>query len=190
MRVLVTAATRHDATREIAEAISAGLLARGIEAESRPIDKVTDLAGYDAVVLGSAVYMGRWLKLARRFAEHHGTSLAAVPVWLFSSGPLGLPRNLVPTGEPADVTELVKLTGALGHRVFAGRFERERLGFGERAVAKAVHAPEGDYRDWSAIDGYAGEIATQLAAAHLSEGRDPRKSRKPAVPSFARTASL
>jgi menaquinone-dependent protoporphyrinogen oxidase len=66
MRVLVTAATRHDATREIAEAISAGLLARGIEAESRPIDKVTDLAGYDAVVLGSAVYMGRWLKLARR----------------------------------------------------------------------------------------------------------------------------
>jgi menaquinone-dependent protoporphyrinogen oxidase len=59
MRVLITAATRHDATREIAEAIGAGLSERGIDAETRPIDEVTDLAGYDAVVLGSAVYMGR-----------------------------------------------------------------------------------------------------------------------------------
>jgi menaquinone-dependent protoporphyrinogen oxidase len=190
MRVLVTAATRHDATREIAEAIAAGLVARGIEAESRPIDEVTDLAGYDAVVLGSAVYMGRWLKPARQFAEHHGTSLAAVPVWLFSSGPLGPPGNLVPTGEPADVTELVKLTGTLGHRVFAGRFERERLGFAERAVGKAVHAPEGDCRDWSAIDSFAGEIAAQLAAAHLSESGVPQESREPAIPSFARAAAL
>jgi menaquinone-dependent protoporphyrinogen oxidase len=185
MRVLITAATRHDATREIAEAIGAGLVERGIDAETRPIDEVTDLAGYDAVVLGSAVYMGRWLKPARHFAEHHGTSLAAIPVWLFSSGPLGPPAKLVATGEPADVTELVKLTGALGHRVFAGRLQRERLGFAERAVAKAVHAPEGDCRDWSAIDGFAGEIAAQLAAAPLPEGGDPRKSREPPVPSFA-----
>jgi menaquinone-dependent protoporphyrinogen oxidase len=65
MRVLITAATRHDATREIAEAIGAGLVERGMDAETRPIDEVTDLVGYDAVVLGSAVYMGRWLKSAR-----------------------------------------------------------------------------------------------------------------------------
>jgi menaquinone-dependent protoporphyrinogen oxidase len=175
MRVLIAAATRHDATREIAEAIGAGLVERGVDAETRPIDEVTDLAGYDAVVLGSAVYMGRWLKPARQFAEHHARTLAAIPVWLFSSGPLGPPANLVPTGEPADVTELVKLTGALGHRVFAGRLERERLGFAERAVAKAVHAPEGDCRDWSAIDGFAGEIAAQLAAAHLPGRRGPTK---------------
>jgi menaquinone-dependent protoporphyrinogen oxidase len=55
MCVLITAATRHDATREIAEAIGAGLSERGIDAETRLIDEVTDLAGYDAVVLGSAV---------------------------------------------------------------------------------------------------------------------------------------
>jgi menaquinone-dependent protoporphyrinogen oxidase len=176
MRVLITAATRHDATREIAEAIGAGLSERGIDAETRPIDEVTDLAGYDAVVLGSAVYMGRWLKPARQFVERNARALTAIPVWLFSSGPLGPPERLVPPGEPADVTELVKLTGAREHRVFSGRLERERLGFAERAAVKAVHAPEGDCRDWSAIDVFAGEIAAQLAAAHLREGGDPRKS--------------
>jgi menaquinone-dependent protoporphyrinogen oxidase len=175
MRVLITAATRHDATREIAEAIGAGLAERGIDTETRPIDEVTDLSGYDAVVLGSAVYMGRWLKPARQFVEHNGTALAAIPVWLFSSGPLGPPEHPVP-GEPADITKLVKLTGAREHRVFSGRLERERLGFAERAAVKAVHAPEGDCRDWSAIDVFAGEIAAQLAAAHLREGGDARKS--------------
>jgi menaquinone-dependent protoporphyrinogen oxidase len=176
MRVLITAATRHDATREIGEAIGAGLAERGIDAETRPIDEVTDLAGYDAVVLGSAVYMGRWLKPARQFAEHNGAALAAIPVWLFSSGPLGPPAHRVPAGEPADITDLVKLTGALEHRVFAGRLERERLGFAERAAAKVVHAPEGDCRDWSTVDGFAGEIAAQLAAPPLRERGEPRKS--------------
>jgi menaquinone-dependent protoporphyrinogen oxidase len=70
--------------------------------------------------------VGRWLKPARQFVERNARALTAIPVWLFSSGPLGPPANLVPTGEPADVTELVKLTGALGHRVFAGRLEREQ----------------------------------------------------------------
>jgi menaquinone-dependent protoporphyrinogen oxidase len=84
MRVLITAATRHDATREIAEAIASGLVERGVDAEASPIAEVTDLAVYDAVVLGSAVYMGRWLKPARRFAEHNATALASGPAWLFT----------------------------------------------------------------------------------------------------------
>jgi menaquinone-dependent protoporphyrinogen oxidase len=176
MRVLIAAATRHDATREIAEAIGAALAERGIDTEARPIDEVTDLSDYDAVVLGSAVYMGRWLKSARQFAERNRASLAAIPVWLFSSGPLGPPAHLVPAGEPTDVTRLVKQTGAREHRVLAGRLERDRLGFAEKAAVKAVHAPEGDCRDWSAIDSFAGDIAAQLAAAHLRGSEDPRKS--------------
>jgi menaquinone-dependent protoporphyrinogen oxidase len=169
MRVLITAATRHDATREIAEAIAAELVERGMDAETRPIDEVTDLAGYDAVVLGSAVYMGRWLKSAREFAERNVADLGAVPVWLFSSGPLGDPGHLIPEGEPAVVAELTELTGALGHCVFAGRLDRAKLGVLERATVRAVHAPEGDYRQWDAIRAFADEIAKQLGAS--SAGR-------------------
>jgi menaquinone-dependent protoporphyrinogen oxidase len=176
MRVLIAAATRHDATREIAEAIGAGLAERGIDTEARPIEEVTDLSAYDAVVLGSAVYMGRWLKPARQFAERNASALAAIPVWLFSSGPLGPPGRLVPPEGPADITELVRLTGAREHRVLAGRLDRERLGFAERAAVKAVHAPEGDCRDWDAIGGFASEIATQLGAADPCGDGDRRKS--------------
>jgi menaquinone-dependent protoporphyrinogen oxidase len=41
--------------------------------------------------------------------------------------------------------------------------DRSPLGFGERAVVRAVRAAEGDYRDWAAIDAWAQEIASSLA---------------------------
>lgn len=162
MRVLVTAATRHDAMREIAEAIGAGLAERGIDAETRPIDEVTDLAGYDAVVLGSAVYMGRWLKPARQFAEHNCTALAAIPVWLFRSGPLGPPAHLVQAGEPADITKLVKLTRGLEHRVFPGRLERDGWGSPRELPPKPCTPPKA--------------IAATGAQSMVSPARSPHSS--------------
>jgi menaquinone-dependent protoporphyrinogen oxidase len=114
-------------------------------------------------VVGSAIYMGRWLKTARAFVSEHAADLSAVPVWLFSSGPLGPPDHRIPEGESSDGKQLIELVRARAHRVFAGRLERASLGFAERAAAKAVHAPEGDCRDWDAIDAFAGEIAAELS---------------------------
>jgi menaquinone-dependent protoporphyrinogen oxidase len=164
VRVLVTAASRHDATREIAEAIADGLRKRGVHAETRPIEQIAGLDGFDAVVVGSAIYMGRWLKVAREFVARRATALSSMPVWLFSSGPLGPPDHLIPAGEPADAEQLIDLVQARGHRGFPGRLERASLGFAERAAAMAVHAPDGDSRDWDAIDAFAGEIAAELSA--------------------------
>lgn len=169
MRVLVTAASRHDATREIAEAIAAGLTQRGVHAEAKPVEQIGSLDGFDAVVVGSAIYMGRWLKPAREFLSGHAAELSSVPVWLFSSGPLGPPDHLIPPEESTDTERLVEMVGARGHQVFAGRLERSSLGFAERAAAKAVHAPEGDCRDWDAIDAFAGEIASQLAGDRAAQ---------------------
>ena len=163
MRVLVTAASRHEATAEIAEAIAVDLAKRGLDARVRPIGEVTGLGDYDAVVLGSAVYMGRWLKAARLFASKHATALAAMPVWLFSSGPLGPADKPVPESDAADIDAMVALTRAREHRVFAGRLDGAQLGVAERAVMKAVHAPEGDSRDWGAVDAFAADIAAALA---------------------------
>ena len=165
MRVLVTAASRHDATREIADAIVSGLAQRGVDAEARPVEQIGTLDDFDAVVVGSAIYMGRWLKAARELVSDNAAALSSMPVWLFSSGPLGPPDHLVPPGESADTERLGELVGARGHELFAGRLERSSLGFAERATAKAVHAPEGDCRDWDAIDAFAGEIASRLLAA-------------------------
>ena len=89
MRILVAYASRHGATQGIAERITEVLTASGHDAEARPVKDVADLAGYDAFVIGSAVYMFHWLKDMTRFLRRNGPLLADRPLWLFSSGPLG-----------------------------------------------------------------------------------------------------
>jgi menaquinone-dependent protoporphyrinogen oxidase len=164
MRVLVTAATRHGATGEIADALATGLERRGIAADSISMADVHALHGYDAVVLGSAVYLGHWLAPAREFAHRHATRLREIPVWLFSSGPLGPPGRELPPGEPNEAGELAAATGARDHVVFAGRLARDELELAERVAVRMVHAPYGDSRDWASIDAFAGEIAEALSA--------------------------
>lgn len=167
-KVLVAFASRHHSTHDIAEAIASALVERGIAAEARDVAEVHDLSDYGAAVLGSAVYMGRWLGPARRFAQLHASELSRMPVWLFSSGPLGAPGHEIPPGEAADVRVLERLTGATGHRTFGGRLEFKHLHFTERAIARTLHAPEVDSRDWGAIDRFAADIADQLLGAHLA----------------------
>jgi menaquinone-dependent protoporphyrinogen oxidase len=167
MRVLVAVASRHHGTHEIAQAIATGLIRRGLEAEAVPVERVTTLDAYDAVVLGSAVYTGRWLGEARRFAQIHTSSLCMVPVWLFSSGPVGPVEHPIPPGTPADAPVLVRLTGAVDHRTFPGRLDIRRLHFPERAIVRTIHAPDGDFRDWDAVDRFAAEIADELLRAHV-----------------------
>src|SRR5579859_7811393 len=130
MTVLVCAASRHGATVEIAEAIGHTLTRHGIAVDVRPAERVTMVDGYEAVVLGSAVYLGRWLEPARTLAVSAGRALATRPVWLFSSGPVGQP--LEPAGDPVDLASIVTETCAIEHRVFAGVICRRRLGLAER----------------------------------------------------------
>jgi menaquinone-dependent protoporphyrinogen oxidase len=131
MRVLVTVASRHGSTTQIAAAIGAALIDAGFPTDVLSVEDVPSLEGYGAVVLGSGIYMGRWLEPARRFIDIFDTDLAARPVWLFSSGPVGDPPK--PVGEPAEVAGLVERTGAREHRVFAGNLDKHELGIGERS---------------------------------------------------------
>ncbi|MEW6635790.1 MAG: flavodoxin domain-containing protein [Actinomycetota bacterium] len=164
MRVLVAAASRHGATAQIAGEIGVALrdgAGGGIVVDVLPAEEVSSLEGYDAVVLGSAVYAGRWLESARKLAERHAETLSRRPTWLFSSGPVGDP--LKPEEDPVDVAEILKATGAREHRVFPGRLDRRELGFAEKAIVLALRAPEGDFRDWEAVRAWAREIAADLA---------------------------
>jgi menaquinone-dependent protoporphyrinogen oxidase len=157
VRILVTTASKHGSTHEIGDAIAASLESTGIEAYAQRADDVTSLDGVDAVILGSGVYAGRWLEPAKAFVSRFERELQTRPIWLFSSGPLGDPP--VPAGDPVDVADLVAASGARGHRVFAGRLNKDNLGFGERTIVKMVHAPFGDFRDWADIRSWALEIA-------------------------------
>ena len=159
--ILVAYASKHGGTEGIATAIAARLGERGHRSVARPVDAVGDLGDPEAVVLGSAVYAGSWLKDATSFAERHATALRERPVWLFSSGPLG--EEVVDDEEqPRQLPELRERLAPVDHRIFFGALDRAKLGFGERMIVKAVKAPEGDFRDWDAIAGWADAIADQL----------------------------
>jgi menaquinone-dependent protoporphyrinogen oxidase len=161
MRALVTVASKHGATAEIGESLALRLRERGVDVEVLPPEVVGSAAGYDAVVIGSAVYAGHWMKNATDFVQRQADTLRDRPVWLFSSGPLGEPP--VPTGDAVEVDGLVREVAAIGHRVFSGALERAQLGFGERALVGLVRAPYGDFREWDSIDSWADEIAEMIA---------------------------
>lgn len=163
MRVLVSAASKHGATSEVATAIAAALEAAGFPATVLAPADVSAIDGFDAAVIGSAVYTGHWLSPARDLVIRMREPLSVRPVWLFSSGPVGEPPK--PMDDPVDIGELVALVGAKEHRVFPGLIERERLGIVERAIVAVVRAPDGDFRPWSEIEAWAREIAARLREA-------------------------
>lgn len=163
MRILVTVASRHGATAEIAEAIGDRLREHGLAVVVTGALSVTGVTAFDAVVLGSAVYAGHWLDDAKDLVTRFEDELADRPVWLFSSGPVGDPPR--PEEDAVEVADLVAATHAIEHRVFAGAIDRDALGFVERAVIRALRAPTGDFRDFDAIRAWADQIATALDPA-------------------------
>ncbi len=166
MNVLLTIASKHGGTDTIGERITETLRDEGITVDVREPRDVGDVTAYDAVIVGSGIYIGRWLGEARDFVTRQAAALRGRPVWLFSSGPLG--EVPAPVEEPTDVPKLMELSGARDHRVFSGKLLREELGLGERAIVGVVKAPYGDYRDWSEISAWARSIAEALKAAPVA----------------------
>lgn len=167
MTVLVAAASKHGATSEIAERIGADLAAHGVDADVRRLEDVEDLAGYDAYVVGSGIYLGNWLKQARQFLDTHTTELAERPTWLFASGSIvgDPPVADDPNALRAGLAEkLVEATHAREHKLFAGKLDSSKLGLGEKLPVRMAGGREGDWRNWQQIDEWAATIAAELQA--------------------------
>jgi menaquinone-dependent protoporphyrinogen oxidase len=176
MQVLVAIASRHGATREIGSVIADALRAGGHDVvEADPAD-VALLDPYAAVVLGSAIYNGRWLPEARELAQRTATALSHRPVWLLSSGLAAV----LPSGVsfPTEMRDLSERIAARGHRKFAGRLDRSVLSFAERTIIAAARGRDGDYRDLDAIRAWAAEIAAQLEEAFAPPEADTRARRR------------
>lgn len=160
MRVLIATASKHGATAEIGQIVAAVLREAGHEVATSPPESVETIDDYDAVVLGSAVYAGRWLDSARAFVTRHDRELAGKPVWLFSSGPIGDPP--LPAGDAPEPLAIAHRIGAREHRTFGGRIDRSGLGLMERAITRVLKAPDGDFRDVAEIRAWATTIAAAL----------------------------
>jgi menaquinone-dependent protoporphyrinogen oxidase len=160
MRVLISAASKHGSTEEIAQKIAEVLRSAGFQTDVVAPDEVTTTTPYDGVVIGSAVYAGRWLEPAKKLIERESATLAYKPVWLFSSGPIG--ETGLPKDETAEVVRLRVSAHAIDHHVFSGKLDKEQLGFAERAILAVVRAPAGDFRAWDDVTAWAAGIAQTL----------------------------
>jgi menaquinone-dependent protoporphyrinogen oxidase len=156
--ILVAYASKHGATEGIAQHISRSLNEAGREADARSVTDVLEFGTPEAVVIGSAVYAGSWRKEAVEFIDAHAHELARLPVWLFSSGPLG-EQVADDEEQPKQLAEIRARISPRGHKMFFGALDPGKLSFGERMLVKAVKAPEGDFRDWDEIARWAKEIA-------------------------------
>jgi menaquinone-dependent protoporphyrinogen oxidase len=89
----MTYASKYGATQGIAERIAQKLRQLSRAVELQPVSADVSPESYEAVVIGSAVYYGSWLKEAVDYVRRQRFSMAARQVWLFSDGPLGSEAN-------------------------------------------------------------------------------------------------
>lgn len=162
MHILLAVASKHESTREIADVLANELRVAGHNVEVYNAAAAPSPQAYDAVILGSAIYAGSWLFAAEHFVERYRAELVGLPLWVFSSGPLGA-ENPQPHDDPQQLAAVLGELPVRDHKVFVGKLDAGDLGVGERLIAKVVRAPIGDFRDWDAVHAWAHEIAAGLA---------------------------
>lgn len=181
-RILVAYASRAGSTREIAEAVADELRQTDHSVTVASCDDAPDADGFDAVVIGSALYADRWLPTASRYLRRQRPHLQGRPTYLFQSGPCrprpeegGPQHDAGRTPVPRVVRRLGRQLGLAHPVTFAGRLDPadSRL---SRWLAAA--APSGDFRDWEEIRAWGYANGTELQErAVLGSGQPPRRDR-------------
>lgn len=157
--VLVAFASRHGSTAEVAKAVARRLAERGLTTETVPVTQVGGLTQFDAVVLGTALYMGRAHKDARRFLHRWERDLASVPFAVFGMGPLTTSaHDLEGSRRQLDrALAATPLVDPFAVTVFGGVVEPDKLPFPLSRMTAT------DARDWVAINAWADEVAERIA---------------------------
>ena len=173
-QVMIVVGSRHGATRGIGDRIAEVLRGEGHEVSVIDAREAPGPQWADAVVIGGAAYMGKWLDEVTDYISKHHVALSERPTWIFSSGPVGTERVDKKGHDLLAPPEFLKSAAAdvlaQGIRVFFGRWDPtdEPVTFAERLFRKLPVSssilPVGDFRDWAAIDAWARQIARDLLA--------------------------
>lgn len=163
--VLVAYATRYGSTEETARMVAAVLGAEGLAVDVAAVDTLTTCKPYAAVVLAAALYMGRLHKNARRFLSKQREELMQIPVALLVPGPVGREEKQFTEARQQVDKELARLPWfhPIALQIVGGKWDPAKLEFPFNWTLRKV--PASDARDWSAIRGWAREMAGTLRPA-------------------------
>ena len=165
MTVLVAYGTTGGGTGEIAEWVAEELRAAGLTVRLLPAADVTAVDGYDALVLGSALYGYGWHLDVRRFVHRFAGQFAGRPAWLFSSGPLDGSADAGPLPPVPHAFAALRDLPAREHVTFGGRMTTEAhgwLGHVAQQLARGGHA--GDFRNPVRVRAWARGVAAEIQA--------------------------
>ena len=159
MRVLITFASSRGGTQGLAEMVAEDLREEGFDVDVLPPRRLKRLDGYNAVIVGGALYASRWHREARRFVKRHTAELRRRLVYFFSSGPLDDSATGGDIPPVKGVKALMERVGARGHVTFGGRLSPDAKGFPASAMAKRR---AGDWRDPGQVRDWTRTVASQL----------------------------
>jgi menaquinone-dependent protoporphyrinogen oxidase len=172
MNVLIVHGSERGGTAGVAARVADALRAAGHRVDVAPARETRALDGYDAVLVGGALYAGAWHRDARRFVLRHAGALRTRLVWFFSSGPLDGSAAAAEIAPVDEVRALMDHVGAEGHATFGGRLAPGASGF---VASRMARTRAGDWRDATHIAGWSAAVARQLTADTL------RRANRPAV---------
>jgi len=159
-RILVTYATKKGSTREVAEAVALRLEGHGLSTTLLPAAEIDELDDFDAVVVGGALYTGRWHADARRFLKEFREPLAGMLIAVFALGPLTTTEDDV-AGARKQLDHALEKTPELepvAVAIFGGVVAPDKLHF------PFSRMPASDARDWDEIRAWADTLADVVGA--------------------------
>lgn len=160
-RVLIAYASKAGSTAETAVRMGETLSRRGCSVDVRPVSKVTDLASYQAVVLGSTIRIGSLLPEMMTFVKNNQAALQQKPLSLFIMC-MTLEKDNEETRKTvsAYLEPVRALVQPASEGLFAGTMIPGKLSLIERLMMKAMKTPVGDFRQWDQINSWTESIPT------------------------------
>jgi len=169
-KILVAYTTKYGSTEEVAQAVAATLQKSGFSATVQPAAAVQTLRGYDAVVLGTALYMGMLHGDSKSFLNKHREALKSIPTAFFALGPIYDDADGWKAAREQEKKELRKFPwfAPLAEEVFGGKFDPGKLGFPFKFIPPLRKMPANDSRNWSAIEEWvSGTVIEAFESAHV-----------------------
>ena len=161
--ILVAYTTRKGSTAEIALAIAKELEKAGAAVMVSDMTTVSSLEGYNAVIIGAPVYIGKVSGDVAVFARRHRDSLGRVPVAGFVTG---IAPVFPKTGDTAEFIRQLEIAldpvKPVVITMFAGKLDAARLSLIERGMISLLKVPTGDFRDWGAIAAWARDLPGRM----------------------------